>query len=134
VIVDSSAVVAILADEPDADVYRAALLKTDVTALSAATYVECGIVLDRHRSTVGRGLDTLLREVGTVIEPFTHAQARIAREAYRDFGRGSGHPARLNLGDCFSYALAIERNEPLLFQGDDFAHTDVRSALDPRER
>jgi len=61
--------------------------------------------------------------------PVTEAQARIAREAYRDFGRGSGHPARLNFGDCFAYALAKAMNEPLLFKGDDFTRTDITSAL-----
>jgi len=60
-----------------------------------------------------------------VVEPVTDAQARIAREAYRDFGRGSGHPARLNFGDCFAYALARITAEPLLSKGDDFAHTDI---------
>ena len=63
-----------------------------------------------------------------MIEPVTEAQARIAREAYRDFGRGSGHPARLNFGDCFAYALAKAMNEPLLFKGDDFTHTDLTPA------
>jgi ribonuclease VapC len=63
------------------------------------------------------------------IEPVTERQARIAREAYRDFGKGSGHPARLNFGDCFAYALAKDKNEPLLFKGTDFAETDVASAL-----
>jgi ribonuclease VapC len=61
--------------------------------------------------------------------PVSVEQAQIARAAYRDFGRGSGHPARLNMDDCFAYALAIERGEPLLYKGDDFSHTDVRSAL-----
>ncbi|HZA03095.1 MAG TPA: type II toxin-antitoxin system VapC family toxin, partial [Propionibacteriaceae bacterium] len=61
----------------------------------------------------------------------TPEQARIARMAYRDFGRGSGHPARLNFGDCFAYALAIDSNQPLFYKGDDFRHTDVRSALEP---
>ncbi len=66
------------------------------------------------------------------IEPVTETQARIARDAYREFGRGSGHPARLNFGDCFAYALAVERDEPLLYQGNDFGHTDVRNALTER--
>ena len=64
-----------------------------------------------------------------VIEPVTEAHAHIAREAYRDFGRGSGHPARLNFGDCFAYALARALNEPLLFKGEDFTHTDITPAL-----
>ena len=77
-----------------------------------------------------RALDQFLLESRIAIASVTPEQARIARMAYRDFGRGSGHPARLNFGDCFAYALAIERNEPLLYKGDDFRHTDVRSALD----
>ena len=64
-----------------------------------------------------------------IIEPVTEAQARIAREAYRDYGRGSGHPARLNFGDCFAYALARATGEPLLFKGSDFIHTDIEPAL-----
>ena len=66
---------------------------------------------------------------GIEVVPVTDEQARIARQAYRDYGRGSGHPANLNFGDCFSYALAAERREPLLYVGDDFGHTDIRSAL-----
>ncbi len=64
-----------------------------------------------------------------LIEPVTEAQVRIARLAYRRYGKGSGHPARLNFGDCFAYALARDRNEPLLFVGNDFIHTDIKSAL-----
>jgi len=64
------------------------------------------------------------------IVPFTEAQARIARAAHKDFGRRSGHPAQLNFGDCFAYALAVDRDEPLLYKGDDFGHTDVRNALE----
>ena len=69
-----------------------------------------------------------------VIEPVTASQARIAREAYRDFGMGSGHPAGLNFGDCFAYALARELDEPLLFKGDDFGHTDIPYVGRPTER
>jgi ribonuclease VapC len=68
--------------------------------------------------------------VQPIVDPVTESQVRIARSAYRQYGKGSGHPARLNLGDCFAYALARERNEPLLFVGEDFIHTDIRSALD----
>jgi ribonuclease VapC len=69
-----------------------------------------------------------MKEAQIIIEPVTEAQARIAREAYRDFGKGSGHPARLNFGDCFAYALAKVTGEALLFKGDDFAHTDIKPA------
>jgi ribonuclease VapC len=73
-------------------------------------------------------LDDLIERSGIVIEPVTAEQAKIARLAYRDFGKGSGHPAALNFGDCFSYALARDKREPLLWKGDDFGHTDIRSA------
>ena len=101
--------------------------------MSAATFVEACIVVDANRDPVlSRRLDDLLRVAGVVVEPVTREQADIARAAYRDFGRGSGHPAGLNFGDCFSYALARVTAEPLLFKGDDFSHTDVIPALDRR--
>jgi ribonuclease VapC len=130
VIVDSSAVVAILLKEPDALRFAKAIEDADVARLSAGTYVELGIVLDGKRNpALSRRLDDFIAEASIVVEPVTPQQARIAREAYRDFGKGSGHPARLNFGDCFAYALAKERAEPLLFKGNDFGHTDVRRAL-----
>ena len=79
----------------------------------------------RRDPIASRRFDELVKEAGLVIEPVTEAQARIARDAYRDFGRRSGHPAQLNFGDCFAYALAKVMGEPLLFKGDDFSHTDV---------
>ena len=129
-IIDSSALVAILAKERGYEPYRRALESNTDLRLSAGSYLEIGIVVDRHpNKLLGRAFDQLLLAAEISIETVTENQARIARAAYRDFGRGSGHPARLNFGDCFAYALAIERGEPLLFQGDDFSHTDVRSAL-----
>ena len=87
-------------------------------------------VIDGSRDPVAsRQFDDLLREAGVTIEPVTQVQARIARDAYRDFGKGSGHPAKLNFSDCFAYALARAMGEPLLFKGGDFSHTDVASAL-----
>jgi ribonuclease VapC len=74
------------------------------------------------------GFEEMIRESWIVIEPVTAAQAKIARQAYRDFGKGSGHPANLNFGDCFSYALARDKREPVLWKGDDFGHTDLRPA------
>ena len=130
-IVDTSAIIAILREEDDAEVYARALAAGDVRRLSAASYLECGIVLDRQRDPiVSRGLDNLLEEAEFVIEPVTERQARLARVAYADFGKGSGHPAGLNFGDCLSYALAQDLREPLLWKGDDFGHTGVRSALE----
>jgi len=91
--------------------------------------LETSIVLDgRHDPAQSARLDDLIEELGMVIEPVTSHQARIARQAYRDYGKGSGHPANLNFGDCFSYALARDKREPILYKGDDFVHTDLRSA------
>ncbi len=129
-IVDTSALIAILRDEPDASSYAQAIVKAAARRISAANYVETAAVIDAsHDPIASRRFDDLLREAQLVIEPVTETQARIAREAYRDFGRGSGHPAGLNFGDCFAYALAKAMNEPLLFKGDDFRHTDVEPAL-----
>ena len=133
VIVDSSALVAILRNEADAAVYTAAIENVFECRISAATFVETAIVIDGYRNpTASRRFDDLLREARILIEPVTESQARIARDAYRDFGRGSGHPARLNYGDCFAYALAREWADPLLFKGDDFTRTDIESALKAR--
>lgn len=130
-IVDSSAIIAILKTEDDAEDYALALESAgSAVRMSAATYVETSIVADGMAADVSRAWDALVREAQIDVLPFTPAQAHIARAAYRRYGRGSGHRARLNFGDCFSYALATERSEPLLFKGDDFNHTDVRSALD----
>jgi ribonuclease VapC len=129
-IVDTSALIAVLRDERDAILFAKAIANAGVTRVSAANYVETAAVIDASRDPIAsRRFDDLLREAGIVIEPVTEVQARIAREAYRDFGRGSGHPARLNFGDCFAYALAKAIDEPLLFKGDDFTHTDVAPAL-----
>ncbi len=99
-------------------------------SLSAASYLETAIVLDGRRDPVQSAkLDDLLLDLEMKIEPVTAEQARIARQAYRDYGRGSGHRANLNFGDCFSYALARVKREPLLFKGDDFGFTDVRRAV-----
>jgi len=129
-IVDSSAIIAILRREPDRDLYAGAIEKAPVTRMSAVTFVEAAAVIDSCQNAVAsRYFDELLRESNIVIEPVTEHQARIARAAYRDFGKGSGHPAKLNFGDCFAYALTKDLNQPLLFKGDDFKHTDVKSAL-----
>lgn len=129
-IVDSSAVVAIVRREPDAAVLADAIDLQDTPRLSAAGFLEIAIVIDSRRNpAVSRRLDEFLVSAGIVIEPVTERQARIAREAYRDYGKASGHPARLNFGDCFAYALARDLNEPLLFKGDDFRHTDIKPAI-----
>ena len=131
-ILDTSALIAILRDEPDAVSYATAIAGATVRRISAVNYVESAAVIDAsHDPIASRRFDDLLREARVVIESLTEAQARIAREAYRDFGRGSGHRAKLDFGDCFAYALAKAMNEPLLFKGDDFAHTDITPALTP---
>ena len=88
------------------------------------------VVEARRDPVTARVVDTILSRFGIEIEAFTREHAELARAAYRDFGRGSGHRARLNFGDCISYALATATGEPLLYKGDDFGHTDIRSALE----
>ncbi len=130
-IVDSSAVIAILKREPDWDVLSQALDTAERSHMSAASYFETSIVVDGWKNPVfSRQLDELIERFSVRIEPVTAEQAQIARQAYRDYGKGSGHPAGLNFGDCFSYALARVKREAILFKGDDFVHTDLRSALD----
>jgi ribonuclease VapC len=127
VIVDTSAIVAILRGEPEAEEFITALADADRTKMSAATYVEASVVVDANRDPVlSARFDELVTDVEVV--PLTRAHAEVARRAYQDYGMSSGHPARLNLGDCFSYALARVCAEPLLFKGDDFAPTDLTPA------
>lgn len=130
-IADTSALIAILRDEDDAARYARAIAVAETRRLSAASYLECGIVLDSQRDpVVSRALDEFLDEAGFVIESVTERQGRLARAAYADFGKGRGHPAGLNFGDCLAYALAIDLREPLLWKGDDFGHTGIPSAAD----
>ncbi|GAA1090290.1 type II toxin-antitoxin system VapC family toxin [Tsukamurella spumae] len=128
-IVDTSALISIALDEPEAPEFALALARNP-GRISAATLLETSIVADRAGDpVVTRKLDDLLDRSSIEVMAFTHRQAMIARQAYRDFGKGSGHPARLNLGDCFAYALAIDTGEPLLWKGDDFGHTGIASAM-----
>ncbi|HEV2283585.1 MAG TPA: type II toxin-antitoxin system VapC family toxin [bacterium] len=129
-IIDTSALLAILRDEPEAAACAEAIQRTASRRLSAVSFVETAAVIDAGRDPVAsRGFDDLLRAAQIAVDPVTEVQARIARDAYRDFGRGSGHPAKLNFGDCFSYALAKATGDPLLFKGKDFVHTDVTRAM-----
>lgn len=131
-IVDTSALLAILRDEPEADGCARAIEESATRRMSAGTLLEAAIVIDASGDPfASRKLDELVRIANIEVEPVTAEHVRIGRQAYRDFGRGSGHPAQLNFGDCFAYALAVATGEPLLFKGADFGHTDVRSAILP---
>ena len=126
-IVDTSALIAILRNEQEAQEFSAALAtRSEPRRLSAASYLESAIVIDGGRDPVAsRRLDELVAKAGIVIEEVTAEQAKIARAAYQDYGKGSGHPAQLNFGDCFAYALSRTTGEKLLFKGKDFIHTDI---------
>ena len=115
--------------EPEADDFSAAILAAETRLLSAANYLEIGIVIDGSRDALAsQRVDQVIESLDIEIAAVTASQAKLARAAYRRFGKGSGHPAGLNLGDCFSYALAMEIGAPLLFKGADFAATDVMAA------
>jgi ribonuclease VapC len=132
-IVDSSAIIAILRGEPEAEAFAEAMENTPSLRMSAATLFEASIVADGYRDPkLSARFDEIVEMPKMVIEPVTVAQAKIAREAYRNYGKGSGHAANLNFGDCFSYALAREKREPMLWKGDDFGHTDLRAAVKER--
>lgn len=129
-IVDSSAVISVLKREPGWEEFAKALDKAERPRISVANYLESAIVVDGWRNPLlSAQLDELIERFKIEIEPVTAEQARIARQAYRDYGRGSGHPAKLNLGDCFSYALARDMRERILFNGREFAETDLESAV-----
>jgi ribonuclease VapC len=130
-VVDTSALVAILLAEPDAERFARALADASVRLLSAVTRVELSCVIEGRKGETGRSdVDLLLRYGGFDIVSVTPQQAEIAVDAFRRFGRGR-HQARLNIGDCFAYALTVVTDQTLLFKGDDFIHTDVRPALLP---
>jgi ribonuclease VapC len=129
VIVDTSAIVAILRREPEGPALFDRVVEASRPAMSAAALVEAAMVIEgRGGRQAGADLDNFLARAGIEIVAVTADTARLAREAWRVWGKGN-HPARLNPGDCFAYALARERGEPLLFKGEDFARTDVRRAL-----
>jgi ribonuclease VapC len=130
--VDSSAIIAVLNDEPDALAFKEAFHEADHVLISTATLFEttCVVVNERFPNG-GTRLDELIDLLALSIIPFDANHLAAARAAYSRFGRGSGHRANLNMGDCFSYALAKTRYVPLLFKGDDFVHTDIEPALKP---
>jgi ribonuclease VapC len=136
-ILDTSALIAILRLEKEAPEF-ARIIESAAKSpakspaqprISAVSYVEAAAVIDGSKDPIAsRRFDELIEAAQIAIEPVTEAQAHVARQAYRDFGKTSGHPAKLNFGDCFSYALAKSKGEPLLFKGQDFSRTDVKSA------
>ncbi len=123
-IADSSAIVAILKDEPEAADLMA-VISREVTKVSAASMLESAMVIKPSRFI---DLDQLLEDAEITVVPFDRDQAKIARDAFAQYGKRSGSKAQLNFGDCMTYALAKVTGEPLLFKGDDFTHTDVEPA------
>ena len=129
-IIHTSALIAILRAEPDASEMARAIERAQSRRISAVNWLEAAVVIDTSGDPVAsRRFDELVQTAELHVEPVTHDQARIARDAYRDFGKGSGHKAALNFGDCFAYALAKSAGETLLFKGNDFGHTDITPAL-----
>jgi ribonuclease VapC len=131
-VLDTSAVLAMLFVEPEAEAFARAVARAEYRRISAANLLETGIVADHQADArAGRQLDALIARIELSTEPVTAEHVRIARQAYLDFGKGN-HPAGLNFGDCFAYALAKATGEPLLFKGDDFERTDIQAAVTPR--
>ena len=127
-IVDTSAIMTVLFGESGSERYDEAMAEAATCRMSVVSYVEAAIVLEsRSGAAAGHELDAFLEEAGIELEPVTLEQAQTARRAWRRFGKGN-HPAGLNFGDCFAYALAEATEEPLLFKGRDFALTDIEPA------
>ncbi|MBP2324518.1 ribonuclease VapC [Kibdelosporangium banguiense] len=131
-IVDTSAIIAIMQGEPGHEDLLRSLVRADVVRIGAPTLAETGVVLLARRGVQGRGhLARFVQRFAVETVPFTPQHAEVAQDAYYRFGKGR-HVAKLNMGDCFTYATAYVAREPLLFVGDDFGHTDLRSALAPQ--
>ena len=129
-VIDSSALIALLLSEPETDEFVTAIAGSSIRLISAASYLETAIVmLNRSGSEGWRKLDRLLTDLAATVFPFTLDQAVLAAEAYKQYGKGSGHPAGRNFGDCFTYGLAKLTGEPVLFKGNDFSRTDLASAV-----
>ena len=125
-IIDTSAIVAMLQLEPEATAMLKLLSPRKDSKMSAGNYLECGIVIDKTKNAAASAdMDALINTLNIEVVPVTHEHAKLARQAYRDFGKGSGHKAQLNFGDCFAYALAMQRGDALLYKGDDFAHAGL---------
>ena len=128
-IVDASALLAILLDEPDADEFNRAISdELEDMLISPVNFVEAAIRADKEGKETSKAFDEIMRVSGIKVAAVTIHQTRLAREAYARYGKGN-HGAKLNLGDCFAYALAKARGEKLLFKGEDFRSTDVEAAL-----
>lgn len=128
-IVDASALLAILLLEPEAPRFAQALIDASAPQMSAVNFLEVAIRIDRENSVLAtQKFDAFMALSRIGVQPISLVQTQIARLAYAEFGKGR-HPARLNFGDCFAYALAKESGQPLLFKGNDFAQTDLRPAL-----
>jgi ribonuclease VapC len=128
-VIDTSAMIAILCNEPDAPAMEAAIERDPVRMVSAATLLEASIVIEARFGEIGgRELDLLVHKAQIEIVAFDRDQAELARDAYRTYGKGR-HPAGLNYGDCFSYALCTSSGEPLLYKGDDFSKTPIKPAM-----
>lgn len=129
-VLDTSAIVAAIAAEPDAARFRTVMLGATSLAISAATVLESKIVLhSRHAQAAVDAFDQMLEDAGIEIVPFDAPMAHLAFNAFRRYGKGQGHPAQLNIMDCAVYALATMRGESLLFKGSDFEKTDVQAAV-----
>lgn len=125
VVVDSSAILSILFAEPNSDEILIAL-NSNQCAISAGNYLETAIVVDSIKDPVAtRKFDAFIKATGLEILPVDAKQVEVARAAYRDYGKGAGHQAKLNFGDVFAYALATTTKRKLLCKGDDFRHTDI---------
>ena len=133
IVVDTSAIIAILKVEPDAELLAQAIERDSTPLISAVSVMECSIVMRAAKllsdSDAEARLDRMLTGAGMQIRDVTAEQLAIARTAHIQYGKGTGHPAQLNFGDCFAYALAKAMDVPLLYKGDDFSKTDIVSAL-----
>lgn len=128
-VIDSSAVIALLLAEPESTRFVDAIARAATRRMSAASYLEAAIVMTGRSGPPAHALlDRLISDLGIEIAPFTHEQATLAIEAFRRYGKGTGHAAGLNFGDCFTYALAKLTGEAVLFKGNDFSHTDLTPA------
>lgn len=129
-IVDTSAIMAILLEEAEFENFVAMLVESSPSRIAAGGWVELSAVLTRSgRSAFFSLLERVMDRFDIRVDPGSEEQAKIAHDAYRTYGLGTGHPARLNFGDCFAYALARATGEPLLFKGDDFSKTDIAKAI-----